>query len=77
MIEDNTPESIHDALECLATRPDATPLLGTVKCPTLVTVGAEDVLTPVALHRAMHARIAGSRLEIIEGAGHLANLEQP
>jgi pimeloyl-ACP methyl ester carboxylesterase len=77
LIEENTPEAIHDALECLATRPDATPLLGTIKCPTLVTVGAEDELTPVALHRAMHSAIPGSRLEVIEGAGHLANLEQP
>lgn len=77
MIEDSSAEAIHDALECLATRPDATPLLGTLKCPTLVTVGEEDVLTPPQLHRAMSAAIPGSRLEVIDGAGHLANFEQP
>lgn len=77
LIEGNTPAAIHDALECLATRPDVTPMLGAVKCPALVTVGEEDVLTPVALHRSMKAAIPGARLEVIEGAGHLANLEQP
>jgi pimeloyl-ACP methyl ester carboxylesterase len=77
LIEDNSPAAIHDALECLATRPDATPLLGAIRCPTLVTVGEEDALTPVGLHRAMKAAIPGARLEVIEGAGHLANLEQP
>lgn len=77
LIEGNAAESIHDALEALASRPDATPALAAIKCPTLVTVGAEDVLTPVALHRAMQAGIAGAHLEVIDGAGHLANLEAP
>lgn len=76
-IEGNTPEAIHDALEALATRPDSTPLLGQIRCPTLILVGREDELTPVALHEAMHAQIAGSRLEIIDGAGHLSNIERP
>jgi 3-oxoadipate enol-lactonase len=77
LVESNSAEAIHDALEALASRPDSTQLLGTIRCPTLVTVGAEDVLTPVALHKAMSAAIPGSRLEVIEGAGHLANLEEP
>ncbi|HEX4932868.1 MAG TPA: alpha/beta hydrolase, partial [Gemmatimonadaceae bacterium] len=42
-----------------------------------VVVGDEDVLTPVAESEAMHAGIAGSRLEVIAGAGHLANVERP
>lgn len=77
LIRGNAPEAIHDALEALATRPDATPLLGEIRCPTLIVAGREDALTPVALHEAMHARIAGSRLEIIDDAGHLSNLECP
>lgn len=77
LIEGNSPEAIHDALEALATRPDSTALLGTIRCPTLIVAGGEDALTPVALHEAMHARIAGSRLEVIGEAGHLSNLECP
>jgi pimeloyl-ACP methyl ester carboxylesterase len=77
MIEGNSIEAIHDALEALAARPDSTATLGTLKCPTLVTVGSEDQLTPVSLHRAMSAAIPGARLEVIDAAGHLANLEEP
>ncbi len=77
IIEGNTPGAVHDALEALATRPDATPLLGEIRCPVLLVVGREDALTPVALHESMHARLAGSRLEVIEDAGHLSNLECP
>ena len=45
--------------------------------PTLVIVGAEDVLTPPAESEAMAAAIRGARLELVPRAGHLANLEQP
>lgn len=65
------------ALEAMIARPDSTPDLPTIDVPTLVVVGEDDVLTPVAESRAMHDAIAGSRLEVIAGAGHLANLERP
>lgn len=45
--------------------------------PTLILVGEEDRVTPPALSEHLATLIAGSRLEIIAGAGHLANLEQP
>ena len=77
LIEGNSAGAIHDALECLATRPDSTPLLADLRCPALFLVGAEDVLTPPDLHRAMHARAPRSELHVIPGAGHLANLERP
>ncbi len=48
-----------------------------MRVPTLVLVGAEDVLTPPAESQAMAAAIAGARLEIVPRAGHLANLERP
>jgi pimeloyl-ACP methyl ester carboxylesterase len=65
------------ALEAMIARPDSTPDLATIDVPTLVVVGEDDVLTPVAESRAMHAAIGGSRLEVIAGAGHLPNLERP
>jgi pimeloyl-ACP methyl ester carboxylesterase len=77
LIEANTAEGIHDALEALAGRPDSTSLLGEIKCPTLILVGREDALTPGSASEAMKARIAGARLEVIDGAGHLSNLERP
>jgi 3-oxoadipate enol-lactonase len=65
------------ALEAMRDRPDSTPLLATIDVPTLIVVGEEDVVTPVAEARAMHAAVRDSRLEIIERAGHLSNLERP
>jgi 3-oxoadipate enol-lactonase len=44
--------------------------------PTLVVVGAEDTVTPIPTALAMHERIAGSRLEILQSAAHLAVVEQ-
>ena len=48
-----------------------------VDVPTLVLVGDEDVITPPALSEHLAALIPGAKFEIIAGAGHLANLEQP
>jgi pimeloyl-ACP methyl ester carboxylesterase len=71
------PEGIVAALRMLRDRPDSRPTLETVRVPTLIVVGREDVLTPVSASEAMAARIAGSRLVVIEGAGHLSSLERP
>jgi 3-oxoadipate enol-lactonase len=65
------------ALRAMKERPDSTPILSTIDVPTLVLVGDEDVVTPVAEARAMHASIAGSRLEVLAGVGHLSSLERP
>jgi pimeloyl-ACP methyl ester carboxylesterase len=70
-------QGIANALHGLAARPDSSPTLAAVRVPTLVVVGAEDVLTPPAESKAMVAGIPGSRLEVIPAAGHLANLERP
>ncbi len=70
-------EGVVGALEAMMNRPDSTPTLGTIDVPTLIVVGAEDVLTPPKEARAMHERIAGSRLEILAGAGHVSNVERP
>jgi 3-oxoadipate enol-lactonase len=51
--------------------------LEAIAVPTHIVVGAEDTLTPPAMSREMARRIVGARLTIIEGAGHLSNIEQP
>ncbi len=48
-----------------------------IAAPTHIVVGDEDTLTPSAASREMARRIPGARLTIIEGAGHLSNIEQP
>jgi len=70
-------EGIIGALEAMMERPDSTETLGTIDVPTLIIVGEEDVPTPVKESRAMHERIQGSVLEVIQSAGHLSNIERP
>jgi pimeloyl-ACP methyl ester carboxylesterase len=76
-ITGNSVESIVGALDALMTRPDSTPMLGTIHCPVQILVGDEDAITPPALSEQMHRDIPGSELAIIKGAGHMSNMEQP
>jgi pimeloyl-ACP methyl ester carboxylesterase len=55
---------------------DRTGELGQIKVPTLIIVG--DLDAPfIGPSQLMQARIPGSKLVVIPGAGHLANIEQP
>jgi pimeloyl-ACP methyl ester carboxylesterase len=58
-------------------RPDCRPLLGSIRCPTLVIGGGQDRVTPPDLQREIAAGIPGAQLEILDECGHLAPLEQP
>jgi 3-oxoadipate enol-lactonase len=48
-----------------------------IRVPTLVLCGAEDRVTPPARSTALAELIPGAQCELIEGAGHLSNLERP
>ncbi len=50
--------------------------LARVRARTLVTVGSEDVLTPVRMAQDIVERLANAHLEILPGMGHAAALEQ-
>ena len=77
MIEANSPAGIAAAQRGMAERPDSTYVLPAIDRPTLIIVGAEDSLTPVAEAEALRNGIPHSRLSVIPNAGHLTNLEQP
>jgi pimeloyl-ACP methyl ester carboxylesterase len=70
-------DGIVGALEAMIARPDSTPTLSEIDVPTLIVVGSEDVVTPPRDARVLHAAIPGSRMEILQQAGHLSNLERP
>jgi 3-oxoadipate enol-lactonase len=55
---------------------DFRPRLGEVRTPTLVVAGAQDEATPLD-HAGEIARGIRAPLVVIEGAAHLANVEQP
>jgi 3-oxoadipate enol-lactonase len=73
----NSAGAIDGAIRAMMSRPDSTPLLESIRCPTLVLVGEEDALTPPDVNRQMHQAIRGSEFVALRGAGHLSNLEQP
>jgi pimeloyl-ACP methyl ester carboxylesterase len=77
MILGNSPEGVQHMLLALATRTDTTAALGTIRVPTLLLVGEQDAITPVAASETMHKLIPHSALEVIPNAGHLSNLENP
>lgn len=53
------------------------PDFASITVPTLVLVGAEDRIAPPHIARAMAGAIPGAVLEVIEGAGHIPNIEAP
>ncbi|GHO84630.1 alpha/beta fold hydrolase [Dictyobacter formicarum] len=77
MITAANPLGIAAASRGMALRSDATDLLSTINCPTLVLVGEYDALTPPSEAREYAGQIAGARFGVIPHAGHLSNLEQP
>jgi pimeloyl-ACP methyl ester carboxylesterase len=70
-------EGVRRAIERMRSRPDSTPLLPGIGCPTLVIVGEEDPIAGVETARGIHEKIPAAELAVIRGAGHLAGLEHP
>jgi 3-oxoadipate enol-lactonase len=63
---------------CLAlARLDFAPVLGTIRNPTLVMVGALDQTTPPLLARELATRIVGAEFLEIPGCGHCPQIEDP
>jgi len=77
MIAATSVEGMVGSLTAMAARPDSTPILSTITCPTLIVVGTEDQITPPAMAREMQAGIPGAALVEFPGAGHLSPLEAP
>ena len=57
--------------------PKFTTLLGSIKLPTLVVTSDNDHLIPKELSDLIAARIAGAKLVVMPGAGHIPFMEQP
>ena len=77
MFERRNSEQFAGQIEALLARPDASALLPTIACPTLVLVGREDSWAAPAQHEEMAALIPKSELVIIEDCGHMAPMECP
>jgi len=64
-------------INALLNRPNATPQLSGIQCPTLALTGREDSWSGPAQHEAMAAAIPNATLVIVEHCGHMCTMEQP
>lgn len=64
-------------LRAMLDRSDSSSSLGDVRVPVLILVGEGDAIAPPEVAREMHERLPDSTLVVIEGAGHVSNLEDP
>ena len=69
-------ESYRKTLEASVAQDRGAPLEN-IRVRTLVIAGNEDRVYPPTLAREVARRIPGAELVMVEGAGHLVNLEQP
>jgi pimeloyl-ACP methyl ester carboxylesterase len=77
MCHDVGPQAFIRQQQAIMGRVDSRPLLPTIRCPTLVLVGAQDELTPPHLSDEMAAAIPGARLVKVADCGHMSTMEQP
>lgn len=64
-------------INALLERPDGAPVLRSLRCPTMILCGSEDLWSPLAGHREMAALVPQSKLVIIEDCAHMAPMERP
>ena len=63
--------------EAIIARGDLRPVLAMVLVPTIVVVGAGDLMTPLACSQEISDGITGATLHIIPDCGHLPPIEKP
>lgn len=74
-IAEQPAEAIAAASLGMAERPDSTPDLARIDVPTLVVTSSDDTLIPPEATTPIADQIPDAELALIEGAGHLSNLE--
>jgi len=77
MAEETGAEAYLRQQQAIIGRPDSRPMLGAIRCPTVMLVGEQDQGTPPELAREIAAGIAGARLVVVPDCGHLSTLERP
>jgi pimeloyl-ACP methyl ester carboxylesterase len=77
LMREASPAAVAAAQRGMALRHDSKEVLARYAGPALVVVGEQDAVTPLDKATQLAGLIPGAQLEIIPGAGHLANQEQP
>lgn len=79
MIERRTAKQFEAQIKALLVRPDATPVLQSLTCPTALICGRQDLWSPLPRHEAM-LKLAPAHvgeLHAIEDCGHMSTMERP
>jgi len=76
MAADVRAHSVHVCVEIMADT-DLSDLLPHVAVPTLLLWGKQDARSPLAVAHEFERSVPGASLVILEGCGHMANLERP
>ncbi len=71
------PEGLYWTAEAVFTRPNLLPRLSEIAVPTLVVVGEQDVVTPLAQAQALAEGLADARLLVVPESGHFTTVEAP
>ena len=77
MADDVGAEGFINNQTAIIARADSRPTMATIKCPTLVLTGDQDMLIPNTLSKEMADGIAGAKLVIIPDCGHCPQPERP
>jgi pimeloyl-ACP methyl ester carboxylesterase len=77
IMADTSIQGIVGALQGMRDRPDSTPMLPKIECPSLIIHGLDDQLIPIKEAESMNEQIPEANLVVLPEAGHLPNLEQP
>jgi pimeloyl-ACP methyl ester carboxylesterase len=77
MAEETGAEAFVRQQKAIMGRPDSRPGLGAIRCPTLVLVGEQDVLTPPDRAAEIASALPDAELVTVPECGHLSTLEQP
>jgi pimeloyl-ACP methyl ester carboxylesterase len=77
MADDVGVEGFINNQTAIMARADSRPTMASIKCPTLVLTGNQDLLIPNSLSKEMAQGIAGAKLVVLPDCGHCPQPEQP
>src|SRR4029453_8518111 len=77
MVERRSPATFRNQIRALLGRPDATPVLAAIRCPTLLLCGREDAWSPLGQHEGVAPAGGGARVGVRAELRHMAPAERP
>ncbi len=77
VLSKNRPGVIHADLAACNAYKDAVARAGAIRCPAVLVLGDDDLMTPAGKAKPLAAAIAGSRSVIVADCGHFMMVERP